>query len=161
MNFRYLRRGDVIYVPVGLNVVYEQFPLCLHHKSFSTYCRQVTSASVKAGHEYHNRTDATIERDQVTERIRAVFTELEIPLSAEILDRFVRHQVRDVQPFTLVVPQGHYVVINVKEHEGTRYVYCRERFGDPGFEMYFWQRAWGPLSHDGIQPVGWLSEDEI
>jgi hypothetical protein len=150
----YLQEGDVVYLKSGTLVAVPSVRSILGDENLSPFCPFISTICVKVGKEYHSRTDVSKERDRIRDMVKQAFADDHIPLDESILDRFLKHQIKDQDKVSLYIHPTRYVVIDVKFEGKRRIVYCREYYNESGRTVFFYQgpsSVTGPLVHNWIR----------
>jgi len=156
---KHLEPGDVFFADKRMIVNYGRYPCCLY-KSESIFSTRTTEGHIHINELRQNRTDASKERSRIASAIEDIFKKEGAPLDLDILHRFVKHQVRDPEPKSLMIPEGYYIVtkLEIGQHGRDRKLYCKTykpTEANPETCFYFYQDS------NNLETCSWVVSVDV
>jgi hypothetical protein len=138
-----LQVNDVIYLEKGMTIQYNKLPVWIY-KNHHPYSDATTDGHLNIGEVRRRQSHVKPLQDEAEKLVKFVFEYLEVKYDADVLQKYVRHVIKEPQEHEFMIPEGEYVVTDVKLKDRERKVFCQTFDPKPGqeiFQIYFFQNS--------------------
>lgn len=109
-----LQKGDIIYIQKGYAVTVLDIPE-IYYRDSHPFSKKLTQGRTKIGIPKPANVDVTALREEIKKLIKFTFAYNQVPLDLSILERFVNHQVPILSAEDYLIPEGEYIVTEVRQ----------------------------------------------
>jgi hypothetical protein len=150
-----LKLKDVVFIEKGMVVECLDCPAFIQ-KHENPYSTRTGTLQITIGEQYQRQIKLETIRGHIVSAIEQTFEFFQIPFDKDLAFRYVRHEVPDFDELPFCVPEGLYVICDMKSHIRGQLVTCRTykpSEDHPEFTVCFYQGIHHPTNIERLRVI--------